>query len=274
MRKVYFTLLLSLIICIGCQFKWSSNEQKPDDELIKIERYDRLEYRYLTIGDYSALQQMNTEYPVETRTLIEDVLKIGQITESDINTRFLKFYQDTTLQTIISSVESQYNNMDDIQRDLSLAFAKLRHYIPDIEIPKVYTQISALDQSIVVGNGKIGISLDKYLGENYPIYTKYYIKQQREQMKREYILPDCLMFYLMSVYPLRNFEIRPQYERDLHVAKIEWVVNKVIRKSFYKGKYIDMVTNYMKDNPKTKYAELLELTDLSGLTPANSNDIK
>ncbi len=188
-------MLLSLLVCVGCQFKWT-DDNKSDDRLIKIERFDRLEYRYLTVGDYSALQQMSTEFPFETRTLIEKVLKIGQITDPDINSKFLKFYQDTTLQTIISSVQSKYSNINDIQKELSIAFARLEQQIPNLQIPKVYTQISALDQSIVAGDGKIGISLDKYLGEDYPIYNKYYIKQQRKQMTRDNIIPDCLMFYL------------------------------------------------------------------------------
>lgn len=208
-------MLLSLLVCVGCQFKWT-DDNKSDDQLIKIERFDRLEYRYLTVGDYSALQQMSTEFPFETRTLIEKVLKIGQITDPDINSKFLKFYQDTTLQTIISSVQSKYSNINDIQKELSIAFARLEQQIPNLQIPKVYTQISALDQSIVAGDGKIGISLDKYLGEDYPIYNKYYIKQQRKQMTRDNIIPDCLMFYLMSLYPLRNYDFRPQFERDIH----------------------------------------------------------
>ena len=175
--------------------------------MFEIDRYDRLEYRYLTTGDFSALQQMNTEYPIETRTLIEDVVKIGEITDPDINTKFLKFYQDTTLQSIIAAVESE--------------FKRLRQLLPNVAIPRVYAQISALDQSIVVGNGTIGISLDKYLGPNYPLYAKFYSPTQRKQMSREYILPDCMTFYLMSVYPLQHFESRPQVERDLQIGKIQ-----------------------------------------------------
>ena len=267
-EKIYFILLLSLLVCVGCQFKWT-DDNKSDDQLIKIERFDRLEYRYLTVGDYSALQQMSTEFPFETRTLIEKVLKIGQITDPDINSKFLKFYQDTTLQTIISSVQSKYSNINDIQKELSIAFARLEQQIPNLQIPKVYTQISALDQSIVAGDGKIGISLDKYLGEDYPIYNKYYIKQQRKQMTRDNIIPDCLMFYLMSLYPLRNYDFRPQFERDIHMAKIQWVANKAMSNNYYKGKYVDMVSKFMKINPNIKFEELLESTDFSGFANLN-----
>ena len=122
----------------------------------------------LTTGDFSALQQMNTEYPIETRTLIEDVVKIGEITDPDINTKFLKFYQDTTLQSVIAAVESEFANTEDLDHQFSGAFRRLKQALPNITIPRVYAQISALDQSVVVGNGTIGISLDKYLGPNYP----------------------------------------------------------------------------------------------------------
>ena len=47
-----------------------TSEEEDNGNIVEIERYDRLEYRYLTTGDFSALQQMNTEYPMETRTLI------------------------------------------------------------------------------------------------------------------------------------------------------------------------------------------------------------
>ncbi|WP_455074000.1 gliding motility protein GldB-related protein [Prevotella fusca] len=263
MRHIYYILCFVLLTCVGCQFKLSSDDENDSSQLLEIDRYDRLEYRYLTTGDFSALQQMNTEYPIETRTLIEDVVKIGEITDPDINTKFLKFYQDTTLQSLIAAVESEYANTEDLDHQLSTAFKRLKQSLPGIGVPKVYAQISALDQSIVVGNGTIGISLDKYLGSNYPLYAKFYSPTQRKQMSREYILPDCLTFYLMSIYPLQNFESRPQLERDLHIGKIQWIVNQTMTKRIYHSRYEEAVETYMKKNPKTSYEELLRMADFS-----------
>ncbi|GAB6982276.1 hypothetical protein JCM15908A_06510 [Prevotella dentasini JCM 15908] len=251
------------MVLTGCQFKFSSDDEVNASSLVKIERYDRLEYRYLTTGDFSALQQMNTEYPVETRTLMEDVVKIGSATEPDINTKFLKFYQDTILQSLITAVEAEYANMDDLNRQLNVVFAKLKHTLPDVETPRVYAQISALDQSIVVGTGIIGISLDKYLGENYPLYKKFYSPQQRSQMSREYIVSDCLTFYLMSLYPMDKFEARPQKERDLYMGKIQWVVNQTMGRKVFDNGYVDAVASYMRHGSGITYEELLRLTDFT-----------
>ncbi|WP_028898296.1 gliding motility protein GldB [Prevotella sp. HUN102] len=263
MRKLYYILFLFTLLCFGCQLKLTTEDENASASLLTIERFDRLEYRYLTTGDFSALQQMNTEYPIETRTLIEDVLKIGDATSQDINTRFLKFYQDTTLQAMVTAVEMEYAEMDDLNKQLNKAFERLKHFIPNITIPRVYSQISALDQSIVVGNGTIGISLDKYLGEDYPLYQKIYNAQQRKQMTRENIMPDCLSFYLIGEYPLENFGSRPQLERDLHIGKIQWVVNQALAKNVFQSKYVDAVERYMHKNSKTSYEELLKMRDFS-----------
>ena len=75
MRKVYYFLLVVLLGCISCE--WQLKSFGDEDFQIVVERYDRVQSLYLTTGDFSALQQMNTVYPMQTRTLIEDVLRIG-----------------------------------------------------------------------------------------------------------------------------------------------------------------------------------------------------
>ncbi len=61
---------------------------------------------------------MNTDYPIETRTLIEKMLQIGEVSDRDIRTKFLMFYQDSTLQALVADAEAEYANMDDINQDL------------------------------------------------------------------------------------------------------------------------------------------------------------
>lgn len=252
---------MAFLFCLcSCnwKWKWKIDDTQDDPEKIEIQRYDRLESRYLSTGDFAALQQMNTSYPMETRTLVEDVLQLGEINEPQINNKFLHFFQDSLLQNIISDAEAQYANMDDLNRDLSSAFAKLREHIPNLPIPTIYAQISSLDQSIIVGDKLIGISLDKYLGKDYPVYRRYYTSSQRETMERRYIVPDCIMFYLLSLYPLKNHDTRQQIERDIHIGKVMWVVNQVIPHPTFQSKYVDMVEQYMKKHKDLKTEDLLK----------------
>jgi len=259
MRKIYILLMAVMLLCIGCQWKLTSTDETSED-LVAIERYDRIESLYLTTGDFSALQQMNTSYPQQTRTLIEDVLKIGRVNEPEINVKFLNFYQDTTLQALIASVEQQYADMDDVSSELNDAFARLRQMLPDVEMPQVYTQIGSLDQSIIVGNGMLGISLDKYLGRDFPLYLRPeygYSDGQRRVMTREYIVPDCVGFYLLSLYPMTGEAEASQLNRDIHMGKIQWVVNRAMGRRVFNTLYTRTVGNYMKRHPKESVDQLL-----------------
>ena len=230
MRKVYYLLLAVLLGCISCE--WQLKSFDDQDVTVVVDRYDRVQSLYLTTGDFSALQQMNTVYPQQTRTLIEDVLRIGKVNDQQVNTIFLRFYQDSTLQTLISDSEQQYANMDDINQQLTEAFSYLKDQIPNLEVPNVYAQIGSLDQSVIVGNGAIGICLDKYLGEDYPLYHREdygYSAEQRLMMTRRYITPDCVGFFLLSLYPMPMDRPLSQKERDTHIGKIQWVVQRLCR---------------------------------------------
>ena len=241
--------------CIGCEWQLKDDTESA----VVVERYDRIQSLYLTTSDFSALQQMNTVYPMQTRTLIEDVIKIGKVNDPQINTKFLHFYQDSVLQSLISEVEEQYANMDDINDDLTHAFGNLKKDIPNMEVPDIYAQIGSLDQSVIVGNGMIGICLDKYLGADYVLYLKPeygYSPTQRNMMQRHFIVPDCIGFYLLSLFPMPLDGALSQAERDLHMGKIQWVVNKVLGKTIFENDYVGKVGQYMKNN-KNVTVELL-----------------
>ncbi len=255
MRKIYGILLLVMLICIGCQWKLKPNADDAVDAVVSIQRYDRIESLYLTTGDYSALQQMNTYFPMQTRTLIEDVLQLGRVDDLDINTKFLYFFQDSTLQRMLNDVQRQFMNMEDLDQDLASAFEHLKKQIPDLQIPEVYAQISSFDQSIVVDSNRVGISLDKYLGIDYPFYRTHYSDEQRKKMVRSMIVPDCLGFYLLSLFPM-EYQASQQH-RDLHMSKIQWVVNLVMKKQVFNNQLVASVDRYMKDNPSITIAQLL-----------------
>lgn len=258
MKKLFFLLLLTMMACIGCQWKLQSSDETEKSGDIVVERFDRMEYLYLTSGDFAALQQMKTLYPTETGTLIEDVLKLGRVDDPDINTRFLVFFQDSTLQALMQGVNEQYADIDDLNKDLTKSFARLTKYIPGLEIPRIYTQIGSLDQSVIVGDSMVGISLDKYLGVNYPIYQKYgYTEEQRAMMTRKYIVPDCLGFYLLRHYPMPEEAADSVELRHEHMAKIQYVVNQAIQQRIFNNERIREVEKYMQQHREVSYDELL-----------------
>lgn len=246
MRKIYSVLLLAMLLCIGCEWRLGDADNHPE-WLLTISRYDRVQSLYLTTGDLSALQQMNTEYPQQTRTLIEDVLRLGKVNDPLINKRLLSFYQDSTLQTVIAETQRQYADVDDINGKLSDAFENLLKLLPSLCVPEVYMQIGSFDQSIIVSGEMLGISLDKYLGADYPIYQRYgYSRKQLRQMQREYIVPDCISFYLLSQYAHPEDTTVTRQQRDEQLGRIQWVVNHVMKRRFFDSEKVRKADDFIK----------------------------
>ncbi len=256
MRKTYGILVFIMLLCFGCQWQLKPND---DDAAAKVSvaRYDRIESLYLTTGDYSALQQMNTYFPMQTRTLIEDVLHIGKVDDPETNSRFFRFFQDSTLQRMLVDVQHEFSDMDDINEELVSAFERLKEDMPALEIPHIYAQIGSFDQSIIVADGSLGISLDKYLGVDYPFYQQNYSNDQRRMMNRSMIVPDCLSFYLLSLYPMPLEIVNSQKGRDQHMSKIQWVVNEVTGREVFDSDNISAIDHYMKNNRGLSYDEML-----------------
>ena len=253
-----------MLTCLGCEWHLKSNEETSDNGSLTIERYDRIESLYLTTGDYAALLQMNKTYPIQTRTLIEEVLRLGKVNDPNINAKFLNFFSDSTLQCLISDVQKQFDDIEDISHDLSRAFLRLKKEIPSLEMPQVYTQIGSFDQSIIVGNRTLGISLDKYLGADYPFYMEHYTERQRSMMTRAMIIPDCLGFYILSLYPMASQDMS-QEDKDMHMGKIQWVVNKVIDKQVFDNHRVASVDSFMKRNKNVSVEQLLRNNNYSEL---------
>ena len=257
MKKVYGFLLIVMLICLGCQWQLKPSDVAEESRKVNIQRYDRIESLYLTTGDYSAVQQMNTTFPEQTRMLIEDMLALGHVNDADINTKFLHFFQDSTLQSMLLDVQQQYTDIDDLNEAFSAAFEHLEELLPSVNIPEIYTQIGSFDQSIIVGNNVLGISLDKYLGSNYPFYRNHYTAEQRRVMERSMIVPDAISFYLLSLFPTPDSIQETQAVRDRHMSRIQWVVQQVTGRSVFDNEQIAAVDRYMQQHPAVTVRQLL-----------------
>ena len=221
-------ILVSLFMLSACQSD-RKKEYTPTDQ-IKIYRYDRLQYEASFVNSVSALQKMNMESPQATKILIEDVLGLGSVNSPKVNERIRDYYKDTVLIQVMSDVHERFKDVSKLEADFTKAFKRLKKELPELVVPKIYTQISALNQSVVVGDSLLGISLDKYLGEDYPIYKRYYYAFQRKTMNPERILPDCLTFYLISQYPFSwEWQHRSLFDVMMYRGKIAWVVEKALK---------------------------------------------
>lgn len=195
MKKIaiFINIFFLLFILFSCGM--------DDKKIVNIVRYDKTQYEYVEFDSFEALRKMQTDYLPMSKMLIEDILELGSIYETDITTRFKDYFRDSLLILINNDVEEKFENIESLEEELTDAFNELEKRFPGIGIPTFYTQLSALNESVIVGDTLIGISLDKYMGADYPPYKNLYYSYQRKSMSPENITADCLSAYLQSKFP-------------------------------------------------------------------------
>lgn len=230
MKLAYYTgvattlliLILFASLSTSCQ-----NETESGEHLINITRYDKLQSAYLLKKDKEAFMKMKDTYPLETSILYENILSLGDSSQNGMQQHLYSFYADSTFQKLVRDTERTFADLSPLEDSLNLAFNRLKEELPTLRIPAVYTQISALNQSIIVSDSLVGISLDKYLGENYPLYARYYYPYQRRSMQADRIVPDVLFYYLCSEY-IRRQPSQTYAETLVNIGKIQWIVYKTV----------------------------------------------
>lgn len=261
--SVTVSFLVPIMLLSSCQWMKGCGSDTEIDEEVVVERFDRLESRYIQTGDYVALQEMNTEYPAQTRLLFERILNLGNVTDASVKYKFRALFQDSIAQIILLEVDREFTSMADIDRQLAKAIERFRKFLPDVEPPKFYAQIGTLNQSIVVHDNLVGISLDKYLGIDNALYANYFTGEQRQSMTRAFIVPDGLSFYLLSQFPLSDVNA-PKAEQDFHMGKIMWFVNKCMSSRFFNTTDVARIDTYMRQHRGLTAKQLL-----SDVTPTD-----
>ena len=225
--RISLLIILMSMLFTSCGISTGKGTEQKEEE-ISVLRYDKLLSEYVRSNSFSAMQKLTMDYRMPTKILIEDVLSIGTVKDDTISQRLQKFYSDTTLVRLLSDVEAKYPNLDEVEKGLNKGFRKLKKEVPDTKVPFIYSQVSAFNESIILVDSLLGISLDKYMGEDYPLYKRFYYDYQCRSMRPERIVPDCFSFYLLSRYDMDYHEGTCLIDLMIHSGKINYVVQNLL----------------------------------------------
>ena len=113
--------------------------------------------------------------------------------------------------------------MRELERSLGQAFAWIHENFPTMQIPALYMHVSGFNQNVLVGDSLLSLSIDKYMGEDYPLYQDFFYDYQRRKMQPSHIVPDYVAGWLMSEYPFTGKE-NVLLDRMIYEGKIKYLV--------------------------------------------------
>jgi len=231
--------IFALMILFAC----SDNKLDVDVSNINVEiNINRLDKDLIrNYPDTVDVLNLMNKYGVFLNLYSQGVLNLGSPNQKNFSKKLYEFNQYCFNTGIPEKIDKEFPNLDNIDKELTLAFKHLKYYFPDREIPQIYTIISAFNQSIVTDSNIVGIALDKYLGVDCEFYKqlawdRYLVKRMNKKM----IAIDC-----MNAYSTMEFEYNDS---------IDNLVNNII----YQGKiayFIDAMLPNVHDTLKFAYTK-------------------
>ena len=168
---------------------------------IKIERFDSLFWGLDTTRLAEEFAKLQAEHPNITPIYTENVVQFGHPDSAITHDTYKLFRSNKEVGKLYEDALKIYADVSDIEKDLTEAFRRAKYFLPQFPTPRVYCHVSGLNQSLIVDEEFISLSIDNYLGADYQLYKEIGIyKYQRPNMRREKVAPDYITAWLSSEF--------------------------------------------------------------------------
>ena len=159
------------------------------------------------------------------------VVGLGDPADEQWKTAFILFASDLRNLTLWDDVKKAWPDQKPLEQELENAFRHYKYYFPGKVVPEIITCISVFNNSIIVDDSLLMISLDRYLGSD----SKYYpalgiFDYQSRKMTPAYTVPDCMYAWASTEWDYRDmgYGTRTLLNTMLHEAKLVYFTKRMM----------------------------------------------
>jgi hypothetical protein len=198
-------ILLIILISFSCKnHKLKNGRNKAD---LEIKRFESDLFSISLYHLQDSLPILQSQYPRFFPLFTNRIINIGDISQAGFNDRMIAFVSDFTIYNVNKTVQTVFADFKPIQNELSFVFGNYLNLFPGRSVPEIVTCISGFNQSIVVADNLLVISLDKYLGSNNEFYKLLYPpvpEYARYTMHPAKIPSDVAISFISTEFPYND----------------------------------------------------------------------
>jgi len=230
MKKLLISALVFAFLFSSCK---NSNRPNVDniDVKLKVGRLDSELFAFNRGNADSVITSLQQKYGDFFNLYTSQIINIGISNQPQFSNSLLGFVSDPGVNKLVNAKDSVFSNFSQYEQELQQAFKYYKYYFPERNIPQVITQISALNQSVVVTNSVLAISIDKYLGSSFPLYEQMgFYKYQQNKMSPEYLVADAVRVWIQTEF-VENIPHADLISTLISEAKIAYIASLLLPES-------------------------------------------
>jgi len=230
-QKYLLLIVLIIVISLGCKKRkhrvWNVNVDTIQVNL-KIKRYELDLFTIPIDSFYKEIPRLQKEYGDFFNLYNTQLIGIGMPTERNFYQGLRRFMEYCNTLDLYNEVLKVFPPQDDfIRNSLTKAFKYYKYYFPDRKIPDIYTCISGFQVSVFTTSDYVGISLDKYLGSNYEIYSQMFEKYLRRRMFKQMLPIDVMRAWLIAEFPYNDTVHRNLLTNMIYQGRIQYALDAI-----------------------------------------------
>lgn len=257
--KYKFLLTLCLVIFFTSCNAHAKSSKYSQAEPISIIRFDKELFELINTGDSALQKDLEEKYPDMLELTGKGILNMRDLQVPGFYNKLIGYYSEPTLKALYKDAITKYEDIENIQQELGNGFAYLSDKFSNFRIPTVYMHVSGLNQNILTSEKTLSLSIDKYMGYDYPLYQDFFYDYQRIKMQLDYIVPDYLAGWLMSEFPFSGKE-NILLDRMIYEGKIKYLISQALPEKEVASLmgYTEENYNWIKENEGIIWKAIIE----------------
>ncbi len=232
--KNLLSILLLASLLTACTQSRTYFPKNLEPQSVEIVRFDNA---LLNINPKTAIEDIrviSNEYPIFFPFFVENILGIPATDTAYLAEQLPLFLEDTVYGFKQTNEREKllFASTQDIENQLSNAFARVTYLYPELTIPTIYLFISGFNASILFVEDDIAVGTDMYLGSDYEFYNRVVHEYQKITMRKECIPVDVVSAFLFRNLPYTSTKSR------------------LIDNMIYRGKIMYLLAQIFSDLPK------------------------
>lgn len=158
-------------------------------------------------------------------TTYSKVIGLGSPSSAGWDKLFITYATDLRNAEVWDDVKKVWPSTEPLRVNIEDAFRHYLYYFPKADVPRVVTCITAFNNSIVIDDSLLMISLDRYLGAGSKYYPSLGIfDYQSRKMTPDYVVTDCMYGWASTEWDMRDlgYSARNLLTVMLHEGKLEY----------------------------------------------------
>lgn len=256
--KILLTFLMTIGFC-SCNGQNTNANNITTATPMPINRFDKALFQLINSDDTTLNQQLLNQYPLMTEILGKGILNMQSPEMPGFFNKLENFYSEPTLKNLYADAIKKYDSVTETEQSLGNAFAWIQDKFPTMQIPALYMHVSGFNQNVLVGDSLLSLSIDKYMGEDYPLYQDFFYDYQRRKMQPSHVVPDYIAGWLMSEYPFNGNE-NVLLDRMIYEGKIKYLIHQAfpeLKPEVFMG-YTETSYNWCKENESNLWKAIIE----------------